>query len=391
MKILILSFYYYPDLCPGSFRCTALVEELQRLLKDKYEIDVITTAPNRYASFKVKADAMEKTSGLTIKRVTLPSHCSGMVDQAKAFIYFAKEVNKLVKHTDYSLVFATSSRLMTAVLGAFIARRKKAKLYLDIRDIFTDTLSDILPAKFSLGAKPLFSLLEKWAFTRAQRINLISKGFQEHMASRYPKAKWSWFPNGIDPEFASIEEQGSENLSMQKPLTVLYAGNIGEGQGLHRIIPTLAKRMEGRVKFRLIGDGGRKARLESEIILNHCNNIEILPPITRSELIKEYQQADILFLHLNDYEAFRKVLPSKLFEYAATRKPIWAGVSGYAAEFIETEISNAAIFYPCDVEEAERSFNALKLSYTPRVEFVEKYKRHKIMQLMAADMLALLE
>ena len=391
LRILILSFYYYPDLCPGSFRCTALVKELQQLVKDKYEIDVITTAPNRYASFKVDAADIEQTPGLTIRRITLPSHCSGMVDQAKAFAYFAKEVNKLVKKTDYCLVFATSSRLMTAALGSFIARRKKAKLYLDIRDIFTDTLTDILPAKISIGAKPVFSWLEKWAFTRAQRINLISKGFGEHMAKRYPRAKWSWFPNGIDPEFVSNNNNGSEILSLSAPLTVLYAGNIGEGQGLHHIVPALAKRMAGRIKFRLIGDGGRRARLESEVLINQCQNIEILPPMSRKQLIEEYERADILFLHLNDYEAFRKVLPSKIFEYAATKKPIWAGVSGYAAEFIKTEISNAAIFHPCNVVEAEQCFNELKLADTSRIDFIEKYGRRNIMHSMAEDMLALLE
>ena len=46
---------------------------------------------------------------------------------------------------------------------------------------------------------------------------------------------------------------------------------------------------------------------------------------------------DVLFLHLNDYSAFRKVIPSKIFEYAATGKPIVAGVSGYAAEFLRHE------------------------------------------------------
>lgn len=391
MKILILSFYYYPDLCPGSFRCKALVDQLQQRPKDNVEIDVITTVPNRYATFKVDVLNIEQQKKITIRRIKLPPHSSGMLDQARAFLHFSKEVNKLVQHTDYHLVFATSSRLMTALLGAFIAKRKRAKLYLDIRDIFTDTLSDILPSKISIGAKPFFTLLEKWAFTKAERINLISRGFKEPMMARYPKARWSWFPNGIDPEFIPTELENIETPPLKRPLTVLYAGNIGEGQGLHRIIPMLAKRMEGKIKFKLIGDGGRKARLESEISMNHCHNIEILPPVNRQQLIKEYQQADILFLHLNDYKAFRKVLPSKLFEYAASGKPIWAGVSGYAAEFISNEISNAAVFNPCNIAEAEQCFDELQLSNTSRKDFIEKYKRQNIMKLMAIDVLSLME
>ena len=72
----------------------------------------------------------------------------------------------------------------------------------------------------------------------------------------------------------------------------------------------------------------------------------LLQPVKRDELIEIYQSADVLFLHLNDFDAFKKVLPSKIFEYAATGKPIWAGVAGYAAEFITSKIENSAVFFP---------------------------------------------
>lgn len=389
MKILILSFYYYPDLCAGSFRCTALVKQLCQRMDPNVEIDVITTLPNRYASFNANAPEFEQRQGLTIHRIALPLHRSGMVDQAKAFVHFVKKTNKLVKHSDYTLVFATSSRLMTAVLGSWIARRKKAILYLDIRDIFVDTLTDVLSSKLVVWAKPIFSVLEKWSFTRAQRINLVSKGFHDYFSARYPKAQLRWFTNGIDAEFiTSIQENA--NAALVKPLTILYAGNIGEGQGLHLIVPVLAKRLEGHVRFRLIGDGGRKKMLETALKSANCNNVELLAPMCRENLIQEYQQADILFLHLNDYDAFRKVLPSKLFEYAATGKPILAGVAGYPAEFVKTELHNAAVFSPCNATEAEAGLATLKLATQARVNFVKKYARDHIMCVMADDMLSLL-
>ena len=126
LKILILSFYYPPDLCHGAFRCVALVEQLQQLINNNYEIEVITTVPNRYSSFDVEALPIEHQPGLTIKRIALPAHCSSMLTQSKAFFYFAMQVKHLIKRTDYAMVFATSSRLMTAVLGSVIARKKKA-------------------------------------------------------------------------------------------------------------------------------------------------------------------------------------------------------------------------------------------------------------------------
>ncbi|MDF1683533.1 MAG: glycosyltransferase family 4 protein [Legionellaceae bacterium] len=390
MKILILSFYYAPDLCAGSFRCTAFVEALRKQVSQDAEINVMTTAPNRYASFGAEAPAFEIQPGLNIERIPLPTHKSGMWDQAKAFACFSIEVNKRIKHREYDLVFATSSRLMTAALGAWVARRKKAKLYLDIRDLFIDTIQDVLPRKLSIILKPVFSLIEKKSVGFAQQVNLVSRGFEGYYKQHYPAVKLSWFTNGIDSEFILPQSFGYSNSVSSRILTVLYAGNIGEGQGLHTIIPDLAKRMEGRVRFKIIGDGGRKAHLITALNHAQCNNVELVAPLSRAELIQEYQQADILFLHLNDYEAFRKVLPSKIFEYAAMGKPIWAGISGYSAEFVRLEVCNAAIFYPCNAIEAGAVFSKLKLKDNARKGFIEKYKRSHIMDVMASNMLSLL-
>ena len=156
MKLLVLSFYYMPDLCAGSFRTTSLVEKLQQRLPADSHIDVITTSPNRYSTFSAEAPEIEVQPGLEIRRIKLPPHQSGLVDQSKAFLTFFWQARRHIKDQDYDLIFATSSRLMTAVLGAWISRQKKTPLYLDIRDIFVDTINDVLPKHLTLFAKPFF-------------------------------------------------------------------------------------------------------------------------------------------------------------------------------------------------------------------------------------------
>ena len=384
LKILILSFYYRPDLSAGSFRTTAFVDALKQKMPVDGQIDVLTTLPNRYSSFSVEALEEEKVPGLSIVRTALPPHQSGMFDQAKAFISFAREVSRQTRGQEYDLVFATSSRLMTAVLGAWVARKKRIPLYLDIRDIFVDTIKDVLPRHFAILAKPVFPVLERWTINSASKVNLVSQGFSEYFSTQYPRQQFTYFTNGIDDEFLSV--QIAENLPRTNGVVeVLYAGNLGEGQGLHAIIPDLAKKMQGRVRFKIIGDGGRKDALLSALVSAGVDNVELLPPMKRAQLIGEYKATDVLFLHLNDYDAFRKVLPSKLFEYGAMGKPIWAGVSGYAAEFIRTELDNSAVFHPCNAAEAERVFSQLQLQNKPRDRFAAKFARINIANEMAAD------
>lgn len=385
----MLSFYFRPDLSACSFRTTALVSALRRLAPVGSQIDVITSLPNRYHSFAADALQTEEDANISIYRIGLPDHKSGLVDQSRAFLAFARGAIRKSADRHYDVVFATSSRLMTAVLGAWIARRHAAKLYLDIRDIFVDTIQDVLPRKVTWGAKPVFSFLEKWALNRANKINLVSPGFSVYFGARYPGKQFSYYTNGIDEEFMALAHGVISQTQKRDPLNVLYAGNIGEGQGLHSIIPALAKAMGSRVNFKIIGDGGRKAALEAGILASGVTNVQILPPLGRAELLEEYRVADVLFLHLNDHDAFKKVLPSKVFEYAALGKPVWAGVAGYAAEFVSTEIDNSAVFQPCDVESAVLSFDRLSIHDMPRTSFMAKYARSTISQALARDILAL--
>ena len=392
MRILIFSFYYAPDLSAGSFRATALVQALLEVLPGDAQIEVITTMPNRYSSFVAKAMAVEKLDRLTIHRISLPVHRSGMLDQSKAFLAFAFSALWLVRGQQYDLVYATSSRIMTAVLGSIVARWGQSSLYLDIRDIFVDMTNDMLSKKVLFLTRPLVSGLERFALKRAQQVNLVSEGFLNHFHDRYPQLSYSFFTNGVDPEFirAFVVDEATSTVSSSEVITVLYAGNMGESQGLHAIIPQLANQMGGNIRFKLIGDGGRRAELERAIQVSGARNVELLAPVSRHLLVEEYRMADVLFLHLNDRDAFKKVLPSKIFEYAATGKPIWAGVAGFSAQFLNREVDNVAVFEPCDVDGAERSFSKLMLKTTSRQDFVRRFSRESISRDMAKSILSIL-
>ncbi|MFS1423627.1 glycosyltransferase family 4 protein [Shewanella sp. 10N.286.48.B5] len=382
MKILVLSFYYAPDLCAGSFRTTSLVNQLKEI--KGVELDVITTMPNRYASFEVGALGKEFDGQAKIRRIQLPHHKSGMLDQIRSFYAYYKAVKKLVRNENYDMVFATSSRLFTAFLGARISKSKKIPLYLDIRDIFVDTIKDLLPSTQAKVTKPFLTLVEDYAFKNASHINLVSKGFEEYFRSRFRQPSYSWFTNGIDKEFLELDKSSVKVIADK--VNILYAGNCGEGQGLHNIIPALAENLASKYQITIIGDGGRHSLLRDSVA--GMSNVILLPPVKRHELVEKYLDADILFLHLNDYPAFEKVLPSKIFEYAAIGKPILAGVSGYSASFIHDEVPNAEVFYPNNAIAAIEALERLDMNAHDRSEFINKYQRSNIMSEMAKSIIS---
>ncbi|WP_455824949.1 glycosyltransferase family 4 protein [Pseudomonas graminis] len=385
LRILVLSYYFPPDL--SSFRIEALVNALLIQGKGEVEIDLVTTQPNRYPSYKVDGPLPTPQSGLSVTRIALPTHACGVGGQARGFAHYAYGVRKAIKGKQYDVIVATSSRLMTAALGAVIARKTHTPLYLDIRDIFVDVLPELFPGMFGKGLTRVFSWVEKNTLKHATQVNLVSPAFLSYFSARYPHRRFSTHTNGVDDLFLQTTFYPGTPTRPEGPLNIVYAGNIGTGQGLEKILPALAERLVDTARFYVIGDGSTLKQLSDALVKRQVKNVVLIPPMPRDGLIPYYQQADVLFLHLNNFKAFYKVIPSKLFEYAATGKPILAGLPGFSKAFTLGNIANACVFAPGNPDAAVAELARLKLGSTDRSAFIRAYSRDAIQQRMALEIL----
>lgn len=391
-RILYLTFYFRPDLCAGSFRNSPLAKALSDKSKNQdIEIDVYTTLPNRYATFNEECEETERYQNMTIRRIAIPGHQSGRFDQMKSFKTYFFEVLKQTKGKQYDLVFASSSRFFTSFLGYLLSKKKRSPLYLDVRDIFSETLRDLSGNAITKYGGPFFiRLLENRVYSHAAHINLISEGFKKSFQITNPD-KLSFYTHGIDPVFELDPQQSQQELETEK-IRVLYAGNIGDAQALHTIIPRLAKQNQDTHQFTLIGDGSAREKLQKSIEEYALKNVELKKPVQRHQLIPEYQNSHVLFLHLKDIGVFEKVLPSKIFEMAATGKPILAGAAGFAREFLENNVDGSFIFEPENVAAAQGALDqiarsgALQTSFE-RAAFIQANQREVIVKEMAESIL----
>jgi hypothetical protein len=138
----------------------------------------------------------------------------------------------------------------------------------------------------------------------------------------------------------------------------------------------------------IYGDGGAKHKLKKEIDNLSIKNVILKDPVTRIELKSIYNAADYLFLHLNDYPAFKKVLPSKIFELATYPKKIIAGVSGYSASFIKKEVTNCFVFNPCDINSlVDFLENDQTAGNFDRGRFKRKFSRSLINKQLSANII----
>jgi len=302
----------------------------------------------------------------------------------------------MCKKISPDFLIGTTGRLMTGVLTGILAWRLSIRYFIDLRDIFSETISGLFSRKsrmFGSITKVFFSFLDCRLLRNASGVNIVSEGFHDYFRNEgLNTSEWTFFPNGVDKEFLNFQ---FERSSISEDLKIiLYAGNIGSGQGLETIVPSVAKQLGNRFRFVIVGDGGKSSQLMAQIKKEGISNVEMVLPVSRTVLINYYNKADILFLHLNNIQAFHRVLPSKIFEYAAIRKPIVAGLSGYSSKFIKNQLPYACVFEPGDTKGAYLSIlKASKVNVPLKVvdQFIHKYSRDSIMESMAKHLLKIMK
>lgn len=334
----------------------------------------------------------ECQKNIEILRFYTPEHGNTFLMQLFSYSFFALNVLRYIFNNQkkYDIIFATSSRLGTGVLGFLVSKIIKKPLYLDIRDVFSDNLKSFALLKGFIGKIFIkkFAQIESLIIDHAKWTNFVSPGFFNYPHIKNLRKEPFLFTNGIDDIFINNRDSNSHlkiRKSFQKPLKIVYAGNIGFGQGLELIILPLADYYKQKVLFQIIGDGNSIDLIKNGISKKKINNIQLIPPVNRDLLLNYYNDADLFLLHLNEIPSLIRVLPSKIFDYGSFDKPILAGVEGVAHSFIKKHLPSSFLFKPGDHESLIPILNKVLDDGLPLVEnssFIEKFSRKKIMDSM---------
>lgn len=384
MQILFLSFHFDPDLGPVAIRNSLIARALS--IHDTVDkINVITTLPNRWGDIATDAPTFERDGNLTIHRVKVGKYRNGVANQALVFAAYARQVIYLTKNNSYDLVYASSSKLATGFLGAYIARNQGALYYLDIRDLFMETINEYYPSNIFKIFFPIFSWINRYSIRNADKINILSEEFSTHIKKINSLVPLSSIPHGVDSQFQLINNNYHKN---EKCKEILYAGNVGFGQSLETIISAVSQELPTPWRITVIGSGASIEKFK--IQTRELRNVNIEKPIARNDLIKRYQRTDVLLLHLNAISAFKKTLPSKIFEYAATGKPILVGAEGYLLRFIrENKIPGVYTFTPNDASSFFHAFEKIEKHHFDRGDFVKNWSREEKVREMVNDIVSL--
>ncbi|MBN2267749.1 MAG: glycosyltransferase [Candidatus Babeliaceae bacterium] len=372
MKILMIAYYFPPDISSGSFRPLVFARHLQEMDEEVYvltarEQDYLYEQPKDYKLLESLGDRVEifrartfrpreavinlrnwlfrkrnnqKSSDHPINKQEVDRGCSktSLVQQFKDFITYCLSTpdqdigwlpsavragRKIINNRKIDVIYATGSPWTSFLVGAILRKLTKRPLIMDFRDPWVANPYFMVRSK---SIRFFESYMERKVITFTDHIITNTSELKQDFLDRYPfltSKKLTTIPNGFE-EYAESSESNNSNT-----LTFTHAGSLYFSRNprflLQAIVNVIEQNEIPKKEIKFIFLGGIDISVENpalERLLQHSvlqEVVKILPRLPYREAVQYQSRSDILLLIQPD---FPLQVPRKLYEYIAFRKPI---------------------------------------------------------------------
>jgi glycosyltransferase involved in cell wall biosynthesis len=349
VRILFLSHYFPPEVNAPASRT---YDHCRIWAEDGHEVAVLTNVPNHpagkiYPGFRNRICQTSWNGKIRVHRVlTFLAPNSGVALRTLNYLFYmvmAPLVAPFLPRTD--VVVSTSPQFFCGLAGYLVTRIKRARWVLEIRDIWPESIVTVGAMKKSRAIRAL-EWLESFAYRKADAIVSVTDSFVDHIAARgADRNKIHVIKNGVDLSlFTEPGPDAREHALKEVPglsavegkFVAAYVGTHGMAHGLETVLEAAELlRAEKDIAFLLVGDGARKQELLRQRDARGLNNVIMLDQQPKSSMPLIWAATDVSLVLLKDQPLFAKVIPSKIFESMAMRRPIVLGVRGESREIIE--------------------------------------------------------
>ena len=357
LRLLVLTYYWPPSGGAGVQRCLKWVKYLPGL---GVEPTVITVDPDQ-ATYPVRDESLlaEVPPGVrVIRTATLEPFGSyqkltgqavphggfanegppGLTQKALRFVrgnlfipdprrgwnrYALAAVDQLLAQGEqFDAVLTSSPPHSTQLLGLELQKKYGLRWLADLRDPWTDIYyaKDLhrTPAAAWLDAR-----YESQVLRRADAVLVTSPETERLFRRKLPdlaKGKIVVLPNGFD-------EADFQGPSLPPPhcLRLTHTGTITAGYRIETLLRALADCAAAGplVPWRLLFVGQADAELRTQVGAAGLAAItEFLPFVPHQESVEYLLSSSALLMAIPDVPLNKGILPGKIFEYLATRKPV---------------------------------------------------------------------
>jgi glycosyltransferase involved in cell wall biosynthesis len=359
VRVLIVTHYFPPETGAPQARLSGLAATWAA---DGDEVTVLTGMPNHPTgvlppSYRRAVRRRERRDGYRVLRTWLyATPNEGVARKTLGHLSFMASSVLLGGRASgpADVVVVSSPTFFSILSGWLLARRKRARFVIDVRDLWPAIFVQlgVLTNRRVIRA---LERLELAAYAAADQVVVVSDGFREDLIRRgVPPEKVHTIRNGADlVRFTPARpESSAERAGLRARLgagpgdcLVLYAGTHGISQALTAIADAAALLEDrdiqvgddipvGVIRFAFVGEGADKKRLRRRVTELGLGNVVLAPGVPSAQMPGLLAAADICLVPLRKVPLFATFIPSKLFEYLAAGKPVIGSVTGEAARIL---------------------------------------------------------
>jgi len=340
MHVFLITQYFPPEIGAAATRWGDYTDIL---VKQGHRVTVLCEMPNYplgeyFLGYKRQWVKREYISpNLTIIRsFTWATDRKSMIKKLGNYLIFMLSglINAL-KIKNYDLLIISSPPLFAGMIGAIISKIKSIHFFLDVRDLWPESVTSLGEVKSKLIIR-LGKKLESFIYNSTTGYILAVPGFKKYFTENHPsqiKKPMVELINGVSHTFIELAQQ-NDRIPDRK-FTVLYSGNMGLAQGLETLIKTAKILQKYPIDFWFVGNGVKLQSLEEKSKQMDLDNVSFLPSQKKESLIQIIKKASVCLVPLKNEPLFQHAIPSKLFEYMSCGRPVIVSIKGEIEKIIK--------------------------------------------------------
>lgn len=334
MKVLVVSFYYEPEVGAAPSRITNLAKGLKA---SGVDVDVLTCLPNYpkgkiFDGYRGCFSMKEQIDGINVFRYwTYATVSKNPVKRVLAMTSYAFAIwafafkRKLIK--SYERVIVQSPPIMVASSAMMLFKKVFGKnVVLNVSDLWPGSAVELGFVREGSVAFKILSAQERFIYRNSYAVMGQSQEIVGHVENMFP-GKRTFLYRNLQP----VEESATTVKKKNESLRIVYAGLFGVAQDMLSLLKSIDFKDLG-VEMHLYGGGNQIAEIQ-EYINGGDRNIWYHGYVSKQEVNAALSSYDVSIIPLA--ASIHGAVPSKIFDLLPAGVPILFSGAGEGARIVE--------------------------------------------------------
>lgn len=334
MQVLIVSFYYEPEVGAAPSRITNLAKGLKAL---GMNVDVLTCLPNYpkgriFDGYRGHFSVKEEMDGINVFRYwTYATVSRNPLKRVFSMMAFATSIwsfaFKLRRIKSYDRVIIQSPPILVAGSAVLLFKKLfKRTTILNISDLWPMSAVELGFLREGSMMHKILSGIERFMYRNVDAVMGQSQEIVEHVKGMFPEKRMFLYRN-LQP----VEQCPIETKRRNVPMKIVYAGLFGVAQDMLSLLRSIDFAALG-VEMHLYGGGNQMDDILS-YIKEGDKQIYYHGYVSKQEMSEELKKYDLSVIPLATH--IRGAVPSKIFDLLPEGVPVLFSGEGEGARIVK--------------------------------------------------------